>query len=239
MPEQQYPRPATRYLAIAEEIEGRLAVQGSTDKLESERELAGRYDCQRGTVRRALHLLESRGLIYRRERSGWYRSPARLDYVLTGAPPLAELTAQLGRQLTTEVLPADHADHGETSPGMAFVVRRRRRLDGWPIVVEDIHLRSDLVTRIEGSDLAQSTTAILAAVGIEITFEQASLEVVAAPKWVIEALGLRVGGSLLKITRQRFLGDDLIQNDTEWWRSQAVRLHVAITGDSTRTAPLV
>ena len=238
MPDQEQQGRSARYVTIAEEIERGLAQPGASNELESERTLADQFECQRGTVRRALHLLESRGLIYRRERSGWYRSPARLDYVLTGAPPLAELTAQIGRELTTEVLPSGGSDRPETSRGMTFVVRRRRRLDGWPIVVEDIHLRSDLVERIEGTDLAQSTTAILAAVGIEVTFEQASLEVVAAPKWVIEALGLRVGGSLLKITRQRFMGDDLIQNDTEWWRSQAVRLHVAITGDSNRTAPL-
>ena len=232
------PRRSTRYLTIAAEIERTLSRPGSPDRLESERALATQFACQRGTVRRALQLLESRGLIYRRQRSGWYRSPARLDYVLTGAPPLADLAAEMGRDLATEVLTSIAPDAHETELGMAFVVRRRRRLDGWPIVVEDIHLRSDLVTRIEGANLAQSTTALLAAVGIEVTFEQASLEVVTAPGWVVDALGLRVGGSLLKITRQRFLGDNLIQDDVEWWRSEAVRLHVAITGDSRRTAPL-
>ncbi|MCP3977142.1 MAG: GntR family transcriptional regulator [bacterium] len=228
---------ASRYLAIAEEIERELAQSNAPDGLASERDLAERFKCQRGTVRRALQLLESRGSIYRRGRSGWYRSPARLDYVLTGAPPLAELTAQMGRELKTEVI-TNTAPPGHRPPdGMVFVARRLRRLDGWPIVVEDIHLRPDLVKRIEHADLRHSTKAILAAVDIEITFEQATLEVVAAPQWVIEGLGLRVGGSLLEITRQRFIGDDLVQSDIEWWRSQALRLHVAITGDSVRSVP--
>lgn len=228
-------RGATRYLAIAERIESDLDRRDATNKLASERDLAERFGCQRGTVRRALQLLESRGLIYRRGRSGWYRTPARLDYVLTGAPPLAELTAKLGRNLTTEVLTTSKPRSHQDPDGTVFVARRRRSLDGWPIVVEDIHLRPDLADRIEPADLKHSTTFILRSVGVEVTFEQAALEAVAAPDFVGGVLGLRVGGSLLKITRQRFVDDDLVQDDTEWWRADAVRLHVAVTGDVVRT----
>ena len=229
-------RGATRYITIAEKIERELARPDESVRLASERDLTERFDCQRGTVRRALQLLESRGLIYRRGRSGWYRTPARLDYVLTGAPPLAELTAQLGRELTTEVLTTTAPRRHISPDGMVFVARRRRSLDGWPIVVEDIHLLSDLRDRIEPSDLRDSTTSILASVGVNVSFEQAALEADAAPDWVGAILGIRVGGALLKITRQRFVDLDLVQCDTEWWRADAVRLHVAVTGDAVRTA---
>lgn len=231
-------RSETGYRAIAERIESELTPGSPNDKLASERALAERFACQRATVRRALQLLESRGLIYRHQRSGWYNTPAGLDYVLTGSPPLAELTAQRGRELRTEVL-TKVAPQGHNPPNaMMFVARRRRHLDGWPIVVEDIHLQSDLASRIEDSDLRLSTKSILASVGIDVSFEQATLEVVAAPQWVGDALRLRLGGSVLKITRQRFDGDRMIQCDTEWWRSEAVRLHVVVAGDQVRpTSP--
>ena len=114
------PRRSTRYLTIAAEIERTLSLHGAPDRLESERALATKFACQRGTVRRALQLLESRGLIYRRQRSGWYRSPARLDYVLTGAPPLADLAAGMGRDLATEVLTSIAPEAHKAEPGMAF-----------------------------------------------------------------------------------------------------------------------
>jgi len=229
-----HPESGTGYRAIARLIEVEVIAGSADNKLASERALATRFGCQRGTVRRALRLLESRGLIYRRDRSGWYNTPASLDYVLTGSQPLAELTAQLGRELRTEVLTTSRP-RGHSSPdGMVFVARRRRQLDGWPIVVEDLHLGSEFGGQIEGCDLRQSTKTILASVGINVTFEQAILEVVAAPSWVRDALGLRVGGGVLRVTRQRFAGDDMIQSDTEWWRSKAVRLHVAITDGEVR-----
>lgn len=224
-------RSATRYLAIVDDIETEIGRGQPNDKLGSERALAERFSCQRGTVRRALQVLESRGLIYRRDRSGWYQTPARLDYILTGSPPLEELTAHLGRELRTEVLTSTIPVGHRPPPDMVFVARRLRRLDGWPIVVEDIHLLSDLAGRIKESDLRQSTKAILSSVEIDVSFEQAALEVVAAPRWVSDALGLRIGGSVLEITRQRFSGDHMIQCDTEWWRSESVRLHVTIQGE--------
>ncbi len=223
-------RAGTRYLAIVDDIEVEIGQGQPNDRLGSERALAERFSCQRGTVRRALQVLESRGLIYRRDRSGWYQTPARLDYILTGSPPLEELTAHLGRELRTEVLTSTTPRGHRPPPGMAFVARRLRRLDGWPIVVEDIHLRSDLGSRIEQSDLRQSTKAILSSVEIDVSFEQAALEVVASPRWVSDALGLRIGGSVLEVTRQRFAGDRMIQCDTEWWRSESVRLHVTVQG---------
>ncbi len=224
-------RSGTRYLAIVEAIEEEIGRGSPNDRLGSERALAERFDCQRGTVRRALQILESRGLIYRRDRSGWYQTPARLDYILTGSPPLEELTARLGRELRTELITGAAPLRHPPPEGLVFVARRLRRLDGWPIVVEDIHLRSELGSRIEQSDLRQSTKSILDAAGIDVSFEQAALEVVSAPRWVSDALGLRIGGSVLEITRQRFDGDRTIQCDTEWWRSESVRLHVIIQGD--------
>lgn len=226
----------TGYRSIARRIECEIDDGTPNQKLASERALAERFDCQRGTVRRALQLLESRGLIYRRDRSGWYTTPASLDYILTGSPPLAELTAQLGRELRTEVLTTVEPPGHQPPDGMVFAVRRRRRLDGWPIVAEDIHVKADLGSRIESCDMRLSTKSILASVGIEITFEQATLEVLAAPDWVGEVLGLGVVGSVLRVIRQRYVGDRLVQSDTEWWRSRAVRLHVGITGGEVRTS---
>ena len=62
--------------SLAEKIDSKLLV-GS---LPSERELCQSYDISRSTLRQALGQLENMGLIYRKNRSGWYVCPRKLKY---------------------------------------------------------------------------------------------------------------------------------------------------------------
>ena len=49
-------------------------------RLPSERQLQADSGAARGTIREALFQLEAEGLIYRRDRSGWYVSPPAVTY---------------------------------------------------------------------------------------------------------------------------------------------------------------
>ena len=66
-----------RYLVardhIARQIHSGVLKPGG--KLPSERQLQDGLGVARGTIREALFQLESEGMIYRRDRSGWYVSP--------------------------------------------------------------------------------------------------------------------------------------------------------------------
>ena len=64
--------------SLAEEISRGTLKAGA--RLPSERQMQVTLGVNRGTVREALFQLESEGLIYRKERSGWYVSPPRVTY---------------------------------------------------------------------------------------------------------------------------------------------------------------
>lgn len=63
---------SAKYKFIARELEQMLGQPGCSRKLPTEAALCARYGCSRQTVRSALSLLESRGLIIRRQGSGSY-----------------------------------------------------------------------------------------------------------------------------------------------------------------------
>ncbi|MDY7104832.1 MAG: GntR family transcriptional regulator [Actinomycetota bacterium] len=222
-------REPPRYLAIAEQLQTELDAIGPGGRVGSERSLAERFSCQRMTARRALHHLETAGVVYRRDRSGWYRTPDRLDHDLLGGRPLAELVAEQGRELRTEVLTVDGAEPRSGRNGFVFLGRRRRVLDGRAIVAEDLHVATRLGTAFAAADLTDSTGSVLARLGVEVTREDVEVVPTAAEHdWVTAALGVRHGSPALEVTRRRWSGDELVQEDVEWWRADAVRLRVSV-----------
>jgi DNA-binding GntR family transcriptional regulator len=71
-----------QYIALRDQIAlniemGRLK---PGTRLPSERQFQTGTGTARGTIREALFLLEAEGLIYRRDRSGWYVSPPAVTY---------------------------------------------------------------------------------------------------------------------------------------------------------------
>ena len=62
------------YLGMRDDIAARIAAGDLKpgDKLPSERRLQDEVGVARGTIRAGLFQLEAEGVIYRRDRSGWY-----------------------------------------------------------------------------------------------------------------------------------------------------------------------
>ncbi|WP_231878864.1 GntR family transcriptional regulator, partial [Oleiphilus sp. HI0125] len=75
-------------------------------KLPSERELSEQHSTTRVTIREALKLLETEGLIYRENRRGWFISPPKLRYdpSVHGRVSFVDYARQQGFQPSTQLL---------------------------------------------------------------------------------------------------------------------------------------
>src|ERR1700761_1483420 len=73
-------------------------------RLPSERKLQADSGAARGTIREALFQLEAEGLIYRRDRSGWYVSPPAVTYNPTRWCGFMTYVSEQGRTPGMEVL---------------------------------------------------------------------------------------------------------------------------------------
>jgi DNA-binding GntR family transcriptional regulator len=146
----QFPEPSgeagrAQYLAlrdrIALNIEMGRVVPGT--RLPSERQLQTEIGTARGTIRQALAQLEAEGLIYRRDRSGWYVSPPAVTYDPTRWAGFMCYVLEQGRVPGTEtldkhVIPANAglADIFRIAPGSPlFLIERRRTIDGRPVLI--------------------------------------------------------------------------------------------------------
>ncbi|MDW6005539.1 GntR family transcriptional regulator [Vibrio mangrovi] len=87
---------------IAEQIEQGMLAAGQ--KLPSERQLAETFTTTRVTLREALSLLETEGLIFREDRRGWFIAPPRIDFPLSTAEDFLVLAEKQARQASLSVI---------------------------------------------------------------------------------------------------------------------------------------
>lgn len=88
--------------AIATRIAGGELKPG--ERLPSERQLQVGGGVARGTIREALFQLEAEGIIYRKDRSGWYVSPPPVVYDPTRWEGFMSYVEAQGRRPETETL---------------------------------------------------------------------------------------------------------------------------------------
>ena len=89
---------------IAREIKYYIMKEKLTEymKLPAERELAERFQVQRATVRSALQMLVTEGVIEARERSGYYIRPQKIEEGLRGISSFSQKALECGKQLSNE-----------------------------------------------------------------------------------------------------------------------------------------
>ncbi|MBK4998102.1 GntR family transcriptional regulator [Pseudomonas sp. S31] len=160
------------YLRIRDQLvadlgNGRL---GADSKLPAERELAQRFGCTRVTLRQALQLLETDGMIYRQDRRGWFVSPPRIRYDPTGIIGFMDYVALQGRTPRTECLHAERRPAGawlakrmglEHAEEPVFYLQRRRWVDQRPVLLECNVLVADWCPQLLEADLNTSLTTLL------------------------------------------------------------------------------
>jgi GntR family transcriptional regulator len=132
------------------------------DRLPAEDELATRYEVSKITVREALKLLSSTGLVRREQGRGTFVNAPRLTQgprqltCFTGEMCQSGLRAS-SRIVGAEVVPAgaDLARVLEIAPGdLVFRLKRVRYANGEAMGIQTAHLPLGLVPGIESADLA-------------------------------------------------------------------------------------
>jgi len=205
-------------------------------KLPSERQLQSGSGTARGTIREALFQLEAEGLIYRRDRSGWYVSPPAITYDPTRWTGFMTYVAEQGRTPSTMTLsrasvPASSAvaDIFRVAPGMPlYVIDRMRAIDGRPVVVERITVDPQLAPGLLDHMLDGSLTKVLTThYGVSVARNRVDMRPCALIREAADALGVKSGTPGLLVVRTSF--DEtgrVVEYDQEYWRHDAIRVHV-------------
>jgi DNA-binding GntR family transcriptional regulator len=227
---------AVRDLLALQIADGRLA---SAAKLPSERQLQAWAGGARGTIREALFQLEAEGLIYRRDRSGWYVTPPPIVYDPTRWAGFMTYVSDQGRAPATDTLSAEIAAATEAAAGAlglapgasVYALRRRRSVDGRAVLVEDIFVSPALAPDLLRFDFNGSLTQILTeAYAISIARTRVDMWPCALTKTEAAALGAKTGTPGLLVTRTSFDAQGrAVEYDREYWRHDAVRVHVDIS----------
>ena len=222
---------------IARAIEtGRLT---SGERLPSERRFQVGSGAARGTIREALFQLEAEGLIYRRDRSGWYVSPSAVTYDPTRWAGFMTYVAEQGRVPTTETLsketrpaPAAVTDIFRIAPGTPLHhVTRRRFIDGRAVLIEHIIVDPTLAPDLTTLELDGSLTQILSGrYGLSVGRNRVDMRPCALVEETAAALGVKPGTPGLLVVRTSL--DDagrVVEYDREYWRHDAIRIHIDLS----------
>lgn len=230
-----------QYIALRDQIAlniemGRLK---PGTRLPSERQFQTGTGTARGTIREALFLLEAEGLIYRRDRSGWYVSPPAVTYDPTRWAGFMTYVREQGRTPGTETLskqsvPASSglADIFRVAPGAPLhVIDRRRTIDGRPVLVERITVDPALAPDLLAHSLDGSLTHILTTVyGVTVTRNRVDMRPCALVRDAADGLGVKSGTPGLLVVRTSFDAQGrVVEYDQEYWRHDAIRVHVDLT----------
>lgn len=231
------------YLALRDQLALRVETRGLGvgAKLPSERDLQAETGAARGTIREALFQLEAEGLIYRRDRSGWYISPPAVTFEPTRWTDFTRYVTEQGRTPSTETLaktmtPATVAlaDVFRVAPGaLLYDITRRRRVDGRAVLVEQIMVDPALAPGLLEHSLDTSLSRLLASeYGLHAVRYRIDMRPCALVKDVAVALSVKPGTPGLLLVRTGLLADGrVVEYDHEYWRHDAIRVHVDLKID--------
>ncbi|WP_299171969.1 UTRA domain-containing protein [uncultured Brevundimonas sp.] len=226
------------YLGMRDHMAGRIASGElrAGDKLPSERRLQGELGVARGTIREGLFQLEAEGLIYRRDRSGWYVSPPPVVYDPTRWEGFISYVEAQGRVPATETISAETilADpllaevFGRPTGAPLHKILRRRYVDGRAVLVERIIVDAALTPDLLRFSFDQSLTDILkSAYGLSVARNQVTMQPCALTGYEAEALRVKTGLPGLSVQRTSHDAQGrVVEFDQEYWRHDAVRISV-------------
>lgn len=226
------------YLGMRDDIAARIATGELKpgDRLPSERRLQDEVGVARGTVRAGLFQLEAEGVIYRRDRSGWYVSPPPVIYDPTRWEGFMSYVEAQGRTPTTETISAEAivadpllAEVFSRPPGSPlFMIRRRRYVDNRAVLVERIVVDAVLAPDLLRFSFDQSLTSILKSeYGLSVARNLVAMQPCALTGYEAEALRVKPGLPGLAVQRTSHdARGRVVEFDHEYWRHDAVRISV-------------
>ncbi len=189
-------------------------------RIPSERELASEYGISRMTARAALGLLEQRGLIERRDRSGTYVAYPKIRLDLSS---VAGLSARLLRQGITpgaEIIEKHTLLAGQLERAVAealetgvdesvHVVIRRRTGNGEPLALEESHFPARCCPDLLDDELTGSIYEILRdKFDLEPARLHQEVELTQLDSEAAMKLGVRPDVPMLLVTRTAWDADD-------------------------------
>jgi DNA-binding GntR family transcriptional regulator len=232
------PAGGLQYLELRNHVAGRIGAGELKpgDRLPSERQFQTASRIARGTIREGLSQLEAEGLIYRKDRSGWYVSPPPIVYDPTRWEGFVSYVEAQGRRPSTETLDASEitadaflADVFDRPLGTPlYRIRRRRHIDGRAVLVEYIIVDVALAPDLLRFSFDQSLTSILKAeYGLSVARNKIEMQPCALTGCEAEALKLRSGLPGLRVVRTSYdaLGR-VVEFDREYWRHDALKISV-------------
>lgn len=226
------------YLELSNHIAARIAAGElkAGDRLPSERQLQTASRIARGTIREALFQLEAVGLIYRKDRSGWYVSPPPIVYDPTRWEGFVSYVEAQGRRPSTETLDATQITADGVLAGVfdrplgapLYLIRRRRYVDDRAVLVEHIVVDVALAPDLLRFSFDQSLISILKAeYGLSVTRNKIEMQPCALTGREAEALKLKSGLPGLSVVRTSYdARGRVVEFDREYWRHDALKISV-------------
>ncbi len=207
---------------------GRLA---DGERLPPEREFAERLGISVGTLRKALADLTDKGLLERVQGSGNYvRARAdvrsvygffRVELLQGGGLPTAELLS-----VASLVKPDGLPRFGDSD--RAHRIRRLRRLNGTPAVLEEIWLDGSFAASIPAEELSESLYLYYReALGLWIVRAEDRLGMACVPDWAPAAFGLAPGTPTVAATRLSWAQDGARAEVSTSWINTKIAAYVA------------
>jgi GntR family transcriptional regulator len=197
------------YIQIAEglisQIEARELLPG--DQLPSERELSLKLNVNRMTLRRALRVLESQGLIVRRHGVGTFVSEPKIERQMDEVYRFTLGIKQRGltpgaRVISLEVIMLDASQSAQLAVPLsspAYRIIRLRSINQEPVLIESYTIPLARFPGLDGFDLEQRSIyeVMESEYGVTIARARQSFEPVAASVFESELLGVELRSPLM------------------------------------------
>lgn len=197
-------------------------------RLPTERQMAEDLGVAVGTLRRALAVLEEKGLLKRVQGSGNYVQAKtdiqsvyeffRLELLQGGGLPTADVIA-VKRLKKPKTMPA-------IGPGdSGHRIRRLRYLDDVPVELEEIWLDGRFIDEIDPADLRDSLYYYYKErLKIVIGSVTDTIGVSAIPKWAPDAIGMAVGAPCGLVERVGYdLSGETVEYSQNWFNHDLCR----------------
>ncbi|MCD0494145.1 trehalose operon repressor [Chromobacterium violaceum] len=172
------------YSDIVADIDNRRYAQG--ERIPSESELMQSYDASRGTVRKAVDMLQERGYVQKIHGKGMFvLKPGNIEFQLSGIVSFQEMNERMGRKVVSRVaeltqLPADAALAQATglAEGTAMVkIKRVRNIDGENVILDINHFVAGLIPGLTEDIAAGSIYRYIEQdLGLTISYAQRIIE---------------------------------------------------------------
>jgi GntR family transcriptional regulator len=234
-------KPLPLFLRLAELLARGIAAghYQAGERLPPESELSLSLGASVGTLRKALALLASRGLLERKQGSGTYvraRMPAQVHNASRSVYEFFRLELESGGGLPSALLidlkkvrrPVSVPAFGAGTSALGYRVRRLRFLNDTPVAVEEIWFDARHRDHLRIEQLDEALYHFYETeLGFWISRAQDRLKVGTVPDWAPAALQLAPGQACCQIERQAWSSGGTLEEFSNTWVNTQLAHYVA------------